>query len=195
MNDENYSDEATRMLDEITAGMNNFTPLPTDVTTRYKEAEDTFYVQLRETQNMLSGMLATEDPKDIRAMASVSKDLLNNYNETVRLRKLNEIECGKYVPISVISLYQKDVFPAIAAGIDSLRMDILNNIKPGARPEFENAWKIGYKKFVAAIKEAAGKLEDYVEQARQEATGMIKKGADKVSERRRITAAEKRNKE
>lgn len=198
---ENFDDDMNSMMAEIQNSFPAAIPLPTDVSTRYKQAEDTFYEQMRETQFILSGMLQSAESKDIRAMAAVSKDLLNNYNETVRLRKLSEIESGSYVPVSVISSYQKDVFPAIAAGIDNLRMDILNHIAPATRPEFEAAWKIGYKKFVVAIKEAADKLEGYMEQARLEATGVSAKkqanntkSSDKMSERRKQTAAAKRNK-
>lgn len=197
MSEENLDDDISAMLAEINASLPGHGLVPADVTTRYKQAEDTFYEQMRETQYILSGMLQSAESKDIRAMAAVSKDLLNNYNETVRLRKLSEIESGSYVPVSVISAYQKDVFPAIAAGIDNLRMDILNHIAPAARPEFEAAWKTGYKKFVVAIKEAADKLEGYMVQARLEATGASAKNtksSDKMSERRKQTAAAKRNK-
>lgn len=200
MSEENFDDDINSMLAEINASLPESSLIPTDVTTRYKQAEDTFYEQMRETQSILSGMLQTAESKDIRAMAAVSKDLLNNYNETVRLRKLSEIESGSYVPVSVISAYQKDVFPAIAAGIDNLRMDITNNISPTFRSEFVNAWNSSYKKFVVAIKEAAEKLELYLEQAKMETTGMTTKAAsnekarDKMCERRRQTAAAKRNK-
>lgn len=155
---------------------------PSDLPTRYKTAEDVFYDQLRQTQAVMTSLIESGTPKEIRAMAAVSKDLLSNYNETTRLRKLSEIECGKVVPIKVLEQYQKDIFPAIASGIDNLKMEILNTLQPNMRPMFETAWNKGYGKFVCTLKEAAGKLQEYLDEAKLEATGATPQKRKKNSE-------------
>lgn len=157
---------------------------PSDVMTRYKHAEDTFYDQLQTSQDRLTEMLDLGKASEIRALTAVSKDLLNNYSESVRLRKLAEIESGKYVPITVIEQYQRDVFPSISSGIDNLRVDILNQLKPQERASFDAAWNDSYKKFINCIAEAASRLNDYVEKARNEAVGHATKERFVNSEKR-----------
>lgn len=165
--------QSENLVDEILTELNTMTvERPSDLVTRYKQAEDTFYDQLRRSQEVLSSCIEEGSPKDIRAMAAVSKDLLNNYNETTRMRKLCEVECGRVVPIKVLENYQKDILPAIASGIDNMRMEIINTLQPQERTAFTAAWNQSYPKFVTVLKEAAKKLDEYLEEARLEATGL-----------------------
>lgn len=170
--DKNIDDIVNDMLNEARASM---TVIPSDLPARYKLAEDRFYEQLTQTQDVLSAIISEGNAKEIRAMAAVSKDLLYNYNESTRLRKLSEIECGKVIPIKVLEQYQKDIFPAIASGIDNLKLEILNSLQPSTRADFEGAWNKGYAKFINTLKEAADKLQGYLDDARLEATGMAPK--------------------
>lgn len=196
---ENNDDHIDDMVEEMIADARmTMKETPSDLPTRYKEAEDIFYDQLRQTQSVMSAMIESGSAKEIRAMAAVSKDLLGNYNETTRLRKLSEIECGKVVPIKILEQYQKDIFPTIASGIDNLKMEILNTLQPTARAEFEGAWNKGYKKFVTTLKEAAGKLQEYLEDAKMEATGMLPKkkagkGVDKKSQSATLRHSREKN--
>lgn len=128
-------------------------------------------------------------------MTTVCNSLLGNYTEAQRLRKLAQVEEGRYVPMVAIEQYQREVMPSIASGIDNLRMDMLNMLSPNVRTEFENCWKQAYKKFVVKLQECAAKMDEYIKQAQMEATGnAAKKGNDKVRHRRLISAADKRNK-
>lgn len=77
-------------------------------------------------------------------------------------------------------------------------MEILNTLEPSARPDFEFAWNKGYKKFITTLKEAAGKLQEYLEEAKMEATGMLPKkkagkGVDKKSQSATLRHSREKN--
>lgn len=170
----------------------------TSVSGRYRAAEEVFHNQLVSAQDTLTRLLETAATGKMKVsetsnMGRICKDLLGNYNETVRLRKLAEIEEGRLVPMSAVERYQREVLPTIASGIDNLRLDILNGLAPANRPEFETNWKIGYKKFVAILRDAAVKMDEYINEAQQVATGKAaNKGGEAQAARRMQVAASKR---
>lgn len=139
---------------------------------------------------MLTDTIGTDHIRDVRMMAAACKDIMNNYNETCRLRKLAEIECGRVVPMRVLEQYQRDILPAIANGIDNLRMEVTNILQPQERASFQAAWNAAYPKFVSMLGEAAAKLQGYIEEAKREATG----NAPTKKERAKNTAISKEKK-
>lgn len=174
MKDENID------LDDIIKQANEqIRETPSDLPSRYKLIEDTFFNQVRSMQDRLNDMVNDGSATVLRSMSGACKDMMNNYNETCRLRKLAEIECGRVVPMRVLEQYQRDILPAVASGIDNLRMEVTNKLQPQERASFQAAWNAAYPKFVDILKDAAGKLEKYIDEAKLEATGNIPKKTQK----------------
>lgn len=159
------------VINEMVMNTKMFDETPSDEPTRYKTVENDYYEQLRRSQDQLDEQMDQGDWIMVDKVARMSKVLLESYNETCRLRKIAEIECGKIIPMSVLENYQKEILPAIASGIDNLRLEVTNKLKPLERASFQAAWNQAYPKFVSVLGEAAGKLQKYIEQAKLEASG------------------------
>lgn len=122
--------------------------------TRYTQVEEDSFAQLRTVQSMMDAELASDAGRGterLKNLTSICNSLLGNYTEAQRLRKLAQIEEGRYVPMSAIEQYQREVMPSIAAGIDNLRVDILNTLSPNVRAEYDRCWGQAYKKFVVKL--------------------------------------------
>lgn len=142
----------------------------TNLTSTYTQIEGDLLSHLTTVQTKLGKALKDNKFADARSLSAIHKELMANYNEAVRLRKVNSVEEGRFIPAEVLSAYQDEVFPGIATAIDNLRISVLNSIPSDTRAAVENAWTASYPTFVLAISEAGKKLDERVAAVREQAS-------------------------
>lgn len=142
----------------------------TDLTKTYTQIEGDLLGHLTTVQVKLGKALKDNKFADARALSAIHKELMANYNEAVRLRKVNSVEEGRFIPAEVLAAYQEEVFPSIATAIDNLRISVLNSISSDVRPAVEKAWTASYPTMVLALQEAGKKLDEKVAAVRAQAS-------------------------
>lgn len=140
-----------------------------NLTEVYSTVEQNLLNNMYKTENLLTFALEDENYSAAKNLSAIHKEIMGNYNEAVRLRKINGVEEGRFIPIDVLETYQNDVFPSIGTAVENLRVDILNVIPENIRPVVEMAWRNAYPKFINAVEQAGDKLDDYVKEVQEQA--------------------------
>lgn len=140
-----------------------------NLTEVYSTVEQNLLSNMYRTQDLLTAALEDENYSAAKNLSAIHKEVMGNYNEAVRLRKINGVEEGRFIPIDVLETYQNDVFPSIGTAVENLRVDILNMIPENIRPTIELAWRNAYPKFTNAVVQAGNKLDTYVKEVQEQA--------------------------
>lgn len=171
-----------------------------NLTEVYGSMEYNLLTNLYKTESLLTAALNEQRYLDATKLSQVHKDILGNYNEAVRLRKVNGVEEGRFIPAEVLEAYQKDVFPSIATAVENLRIAVLNALPDEMRPFTENAWRAAYPALVDEITAAGDRLNVYVAEvqaqalAEQKRSNPNRKRADLSANNREATAEERKAK-
>lgn len=139
---------------------------------KLKAVEETAYLQLRNLQEKTSEAIEEERLADIRTLVSCTKDMLTNYRDAARERRVAEVSEGQMLPITVLHRYKSAFYPRLQAGVEDMRMTIESLLPVSMRAEFKLAWNKAYSRYVDAAREAEESINDYETLAKEEALSL-----------------------